>query len=80
AAQTHLQSLGREDREKFLEKRLEPRKLAVAAFQRAGFSSLLPGAWDNAMFLGGMDPLFDTRVTGTPSQGLTSFAATALLD
>jgi len=80
AAQTHLQSLGREDREKFLEKRLEPRKLAAAAFQRAGFSSLLPGAWDNAMFLGGMDPLFDTRVTGTPSQGLTSFAATALLD
>jgi hypothetical protein len=41
-AQTHLQSIGRSDREEWLEKRLSPEKLAASAFQRAGFYSIFP--------------------------------------
>jgi len=79
-AQTHLQSIGRPDREEFLKKRLDEKKLAFAAFQRSGFSSLFPMVADNGMYLAGMDPLFDTRVTGQPSQGLMSFAGASLID
>lgn len=79
-AQTHLQSIGRGDRERFLERRLGERKVVAAAFQRAGFSSLLPGVYDNLAYVAGLDPLFDTRASSTPSQGLTSFAALSLLD
>lgn len=54
--------------------------MVAAAFQRAGFSSLLPGVYDNLAYVAGLDPLFDTRASSTPSQGLTSFAALSLLD
>jgi hypothetical protein len=79
-AQTHLQSIGRPDRERFLKQRLDEKKMAFAAFQRSGFSSLFPMVADNMMFLAGQDPLFDTRVTGQPSQGFTSFAGASLID
>ncbi|NKK65642.1 DUF882 domain-containing protein [Rhizobium leguminosarum bv. viciae] len=81
AAQTHLQSIGRSDREEWLEKRLSPQRLASSAFQRAGFYSVFPAVTDNmAGYLLGMDPLFDTRVTGQPSQGMVSFPALGMLD
>lgn len=79
-AQTHLQSIGRSDREEWLEKRLSPQKLAASAFQRAGFYSVFPAVADNMAWLAGFDPLFDSRVTGQPSQGLTSFPALGMLD
>lgn len=79
-AQTHLQSFGRSDRDKFLDYRLSQQKIAAAAFQRAGFYSLFPAVVDNMGYLAGFDPLFDTRVTGQPSQGLTSFPALGIID
>ncbi len=85
SAQVHLQSVGRSDRQKFLEERLgkdgEYKRLAAAAFQRSGWTSLAPLMVDN-LVLGpvGMDPLFDTRSTGTPSQGLLSNPTFALID
>lgn len=81
-AQTHLQSIGMspDDRRKFLERRLNEGQLARAAFQRAGFSSLIPMLADTGLRLGDRDPLFDTRASGQPSGGLTSFAAASLYD
>jgi hypothetical protein len=80
AAQTHLQAIGRSDRDKFLQYRLSSQKLAASAFQRAGFYSVFPAMADNMAYLAGFDPLFDSRVTGQPSQGLTSFPALGMLD
>lgn len=71
-AQQYLSSMGRSDRDAFLEKRLSPEKLAAAAFQRAGWSSIMPMAIDQGMGLLALDPLFDTRASGLPSQGLVS--------
>lgn len=80
AAQTHMQSIGRDDQQEFLSKRLSTEKLAAAAFQRAGFFSIFPALMDNTMILASQDPLFDTRVTGQPSQGFTSFPAMGAVD
>ncbi|MGV2049977.1 D-Ala-D-Ala carboxypeptidase family metallohydrolase [Agrobacterium sp. 22-209-1] len=78
--QTHLQAIGRSDREDWLEKRLSPQKVAAAAFQRAGFYSIFPAVADNMAYVAGFDPLFDSRVTGQPSQGLTAFPALGMID
>lgn len=69
--QTHVNSLGRDDREQYLEDRLNPTNLANAAFQRAAFSSVIPMTADivgNAM---GFDPTFDFRSSGLKSGGAT---------
>lgn len=73
-SQTYLQSLGREDQQEFLTNRWGENyeKVAFAAFQRSGWTSIFPFAVDNVMYLGGLDPLFDTRASGQPSQGLFS--------
>ncbi|RIX99516.1 DUF882 domain-containing protein [Aureimonas flava] len=79
-AQRHLQSLGRADRDEFLARELDTKRLIAASFQRAGFSSMFPAGIDQMGYLLGFDPLFDTRTSGTPSRGLTSFPAINLLD
>jgi hypothetical protein len=62
--QTHLQAIGRSDREKFLADRLSPSKVGLATFQRAGFASFLPMVGDAGAGLLGYDPIFDTRASG----------------
>lgn len=66
-AQTYAQSAGRSDRERFLEDRLSLSNVAKAGFQRAGFASIIPMAIDHGAQLAGLDPLFDYRTTGLPS-------------
>lgn len=66
-AQTHVQSVGREDRQEFLENRLSTEKIGLAAFQRAGWSSIIPTFVDTGMRLTGHDPMFDFRTTGQAS-------------
>jgi hypothetical protein len=66
--QTHLQSIGRSDREKFLSDRLSPTKIAEATFQRAGWASFLPMGVDFGAEALGLDPLFDTRASGLTSK------------
>ncbi|CAB4139558.1 hypothetical protein UFOVP347_37 [uncultured Caudovirales phage] len=66
-AQTHLQSIGRSDREKFLDERLSVEKLAAASFSRAGFASMIPMGMDTLARAGGFDPMFDFRTTGQAS-------------
>lgn len=80
--QTYSQSLGlpEKDRKKFLEERLSDKKIAAAHFQRTGFSSLIPGVADFGLGLVGLDPLFDTRSTGQPTQGWAANPTTGLID
>jgi len=84
-AQTSLQTVGmtESERAEFLKDRWgeNNENLYAAAFQRASYASMFPMLIDNAlMYPLGMDPVFDHRVTGTPSQGLTSFPALSMYD
>lgn len=65
AARTYLDSIGRQDREKFLDQRLSVEAMARAAFNRAPASSLLPMAVDTMAEVGGYDPIFSfARTSG----------------
>ena len=71
---THVESIGRSDREEFLEKRLSWESIASAAFANAGYLSLLPGAIDTALLPVG-DPIFShARSSGQPSDLITGSA------
>ena len=72
-AQTYAQSIGRDDREEFLEKRLNPWTIAKAGFQRTGFTSLFPPAIDSAAAVTGFEPVFNNyaRTTGLASGAIT---------
>ena len=50
AVQQYLNSFGRSDQKKFLEKRLSPENLAKIGFLRSSWSSLIPGAIDTALY------------------------------
>lgn len=50
AVQQYINSFGRDDRQKFLEKRLSVENLAKVGFMRSSWSSLIPGAIDTAMY------------------------------
>jgi hypothetical protein len=62
--QTHVNSWGRPDRKEFLSKRLGLKEIGAAAFQRAGWSSVLPMISDSILKAGGLDPVFDYRASG----------------
>ena len=82
ATQSALNGLGLqgEEAQKWSEDRLSVHKIAAAAFQRAGASSLMPGACDFGAGLLGLDPFFDTRSTQQPTQGWSSNPTTGLID
>jgi Transglycosylase SLT domain len=82
AVQTRLNIAGLqgEDFDREMERRLSNEKIVAAAFQRAGASSLIPGAWDFGSPLLGLDPVFDTRSTQQPTQGLASNPTFGLID
>jgi len=66
--QTHVNSLGRSDKTKFLEERLSIEEIAKASFQRAGWASIFPPIMDTANLIRGEDPMFSYgRSTGLPS-------------
>lgn len=70
--QTTVNSIGREDQDDFLEERLAPDAWALAAFQRAGFASLLPATMDTIWtHASGQDPIFAYgRTTGLASDAI----------
>ena len=49
AVQSYINSFGRSDQKKYLEKRLSPENLAKIGFLRSSWSSLIPGAVDTAL-------------------------------
>lgn len=80
AIRTNVNAIGRSDRANYLSKRLSPGNLALAAFQMAGWSSILPMAWDTAMLLGGQNPWFDFRSSQQPTNVLTGNPTGDLFD
>ncbi len=80
-AQTHINSLGRDDRAKYLRERLSPEALGRSAFQRAGFSTIVPGAVDSTLWAVGYEPVFAYgRTTGLNSSALLGNPTTDLFD
>jgi hypothetical protein len=69
-AQTHLNAVGRSDRDKYLEKRLSLQGMAAGAFQRSSMSSVIPMAVDTGLRPLGFQPVFDARTTGQASDAL----------
>jgi muramidase (phage lysozyme) len=80
AVQTQLQAVGRSDKEKFLEERLKPSNLARAGFNRAGWSSIMPMGIDTGAMLSGLNPVFDFRTTGQPTDVLFGNPTMGLID
>lgn len=71
AARMQIVSLGRSDREEYLADRLSAKNLALASFERSGYSSILPMLFDSTVskpLTGGM--VFDFRTTGQPQDVL----------
>jgi hypothetical protein len=62
--QTYVNSIGRGDREEYLEENLTPRAIAAAAIERSSWSTILPMAVDSVWTLGADEGLFDTRSSG----------------
>lgn len=61
-------SVGRPDAEEYREEMLTAEKIALGAFQRSSISAFFPNLIDtSAETLFGIDPLFDTRASGTAS-------------
>lgn len=81
-ARTHLESVGKKDRRKFLRERLAADAIAKAAFARAGFSAMIPAMYDTAAHaLPGLDPVFSharTSGLGTSLGSANSYPAGAV--
>ena len=67
AGQTQLRSVGRSDREEYLEKMLTPQALMLAGFQRGGWAAMFAFMADTGNFMAGGDPIFGYRSTGQKS-------------
>jgi hypothetical protein len=80
-AQTHINAVGREDRKEYLKERLSGEALGRSAFQRAGFSTIVPGAVDTMLWAAGHEPVFAYgRTTGLSSSALLGNPTTDLMD
>jgi len=66
-AQTHLQSIGREDQQDFLDKKLSLDRIAAVSIHRGGWASLAPQLVDTGAWAAGFDPMFDVRASGQSS-------------
>lgn len=79
--QTHVNAIGREDKNKFLDERLSIEELGKAAFQRAGWASLFPALIDTGASFAGADPVFAYgRSTGLASGILRGVPLLDLID
>ena len=79
--QTYINSVGRPDQEKYLDERLAPSAIGRSAFQRAGFSTFVPGAADTMLGIVGYEPVFAYgRTTGLSSNALIGNPTLDLLD
>ncbi len=69
-AATYLNSLGRDDRDEYLDKMLTPDRMAIAAFSRASFSSIGPVIYDSFAATAGFETLGGFRSSGLESDPL----------
>lgn len=71
---SYINSIGRDDQEEYLEKRVgSVENVAAGAFNATGYASILPGVIDTGLwFTGASDPLFAyTRTSGLASDFIT---------
>ena len=81
AAQTGINSIGRDDRDEFLEERLSYDEIAKAAFQRSSYASLFPAMIDTGAMFFIEDPIFAYgRTTGLSSNLLSGIPAVDFID
>jgi len=79
--QTHVNAIGRDDKEEFLRERLSAEEIGKAAFQRSSWASLLPGSWDTLMWATGQEPVFAyKRTTGLATSFIAGNPTFDLLD
>lgn len=69
-ARTHIESVGKKDRRKFLRERLAMDEIAKAAFARSGFSALIPTLYDTAAQVTPAGPAFSNARTSGLGSGL----------
>lgn len=69
-ARTHLESVGKKDRRKFLRERLSEGEIAKAAFARAGFSAMIPTLYDTVAQVTPAGPAFSNARTSGLGSGL----------
>ncbi|MFA4972306.1 MAG: sigma-70 family RNA polymerase sigma factor [bacterium] len=74
-------ALGRPDKEEYLKRYMTPRSLAAGAFQRSGWSSIMPSLIDASAYTLGQDPIFANtyRTTGLQTFGIASTPSGALI-
>ena len=67
--QTYLnaQGKGSQEKDRFLEEKLDPLAIAKATFQRNTYSTIIPPLFDTLAYTSGFDPLFNYRTTGLDS-------------
>jgi len=72
-AQTYVQSIGkgRQQKEDFLDKQLDSKAIARAAFQRSTYSTIFPTLVDTGAYFSGFNPLFNYRTTGLDANIIT---------
>lgn len=79
--QTHVNAIGRDDKNEFLKERLSPQEIGTAAFQRSSWASLLPGGFDTIMWATGQEPIFGyKRSTGLATSFIAGNPVFDLLD
>lgn len=78
--QTHLNAIGRADRQQFLEERLHPLKLATAGLNRSSWFGLLAPAYDTTVGRAFDAPMFDARTTQQSSDAFLGNPTVSLVD
>lgn len=79
--QTHVNAIGRDDKEEFLRERLSAEEIGKAAFQRSSWAALLPGGAEAIMWATGQEPVFAyKRTTGLATGFIAGNPVVNLLD
>ena len=79
-SRSYLSSIGRSDQAEYLERRMNPKALALGAIQNSSLSSIIPMFVDTGMLLAGQNPLFDGRSSAQPSDLFLGNPTTGLLN
>lgn len=79
--QTHVNAIGRDDKNDFLSERLSVEEIGKAAFQRSTWAALAPGGIDTILWATGQEPIFAyKRSTGLATGFIAGNPVFDLLD
>jgi hypothetical protein len=80
SALTYENSLGRDDQDEYLRKRLTLENMTLAAISKMGPTGLFTSAADTAIALAGGKPMFDYRYSGYGSDFFTGIPSVSTID